>query len=582
MTAVDVKMGNAVVAQLETGYERDKICCFSLVQGDRTAIGTTLGYFFLFETRSGELIRVFESHADSVCAVAPSPDGRYLLTASADQTIRIWDPERGLPLLYLFFAGEDWIAWTPEGYYAASPGGERLMGWQVSNGPEQVGTFVPASQFHKSLYRPDVIKLLLSTGSVGRALEVLHERGKTVETVREVLPPVVVITNPDRSGVRLDIPELEIRAVAKAQPGQPVTALRLIVDGRPFEGEQGRKLVSKEQSAERQVRESWKLRLGAGKHRLTVIAESAVSNGRSDEIEVLYEEQRADPPRLYVLAIGVSKYPGPLRLRYAAADARAIESVLRARSGPLFGAIVTEVVIDEDATRGNIIGKLNWLRQTMRDQDVGLVFFSGHGAYRDNTFYMLSVDANVDDLESTTVGAAQLKNILATTKGTLVVLLDACHSGAQAAMLPPRVPIRRLGWSQPALPVWRPGAPDSLPTSFRLLGSQQEGDLLAKQLRPSTDELVRVLSNDEHGVITMSSSTGREVSVESAALKHGYFTHALAEGLSGQADYNKDGLVYLTELDAYLVNRVKELSNDQQHPVTAKPPSVKPFPLSKP
>ena len=228
--------------------------------------------------------------------MAPSPDGRFLLTASSDQTIRIWDPERGLPLLYLFFAGEDWIAWTPEGYYAASPGGEHLMGWQVSNGPGQVGTFVPASQFHKSLYRPDVIKLLLSTGSVGRALEVLHERGKTVETVRDVLPPVIVITNPDRSGVRLDIPELEIRAVAKAQPGQPVTALRLIVDGRPFEGEEGRKLVSKEQSAERQVRESWKLRLGAGKHRLTVIAESAVSNGQSDEIEVVYEEKPPNRP----------------------------------------------------------------------------------------------------------------------------------------------------------------------------------------------------------------------------------------------------------------------------------------------
>ncbi len=94
-----------------------------------------------------------------VWAVAPSPDGRFLLSASDDQTVRIWVPDRDEPLLSLFFAGDDWIAWTPEGYYAASPGGENLMGWQVSNGPEQVGTFVPASQFRKSLYRPDVIKL---------------------------------------------------------------------------------------------------------------------------------------------------------------------------------------------------------------------------------------------------------------------------------------------------------------------------------------------------------------------------------------------------------------------------------------
>jgi hypothetical protein len=80
----------------------------------------------------------------------------------------------------------------------------------------------------------------------------------------------------------------------------------------------------------------------------------------------------------------------------------------------------------------------------------------------------------------------------------------------------------------------------------------------------------------------MSSSTGNEVSVESATLKHGYFSQALIDGLSGQVDYNKDGVVYLTELDAYVVNRVKELSKDSQHPVTAKPPNVRPFALSRP
>ena len=78
----------------------------------------------------------------------------------------------------------------------------------------------------------------------------------------------------------------------------------------------------------------------------------------------------------------------------------------------------------------------------------------------------------------------------------------------------------------------------------------------------------------------MCSSTGREVSLGDPNLRHGFFTQALTEGLSGQADYNKDGLVYLTELDAYLYNRVKDLSNDRQHPLTAKPVSFVPFVLS--
>ncbi len=573
-TSIEVRKQDAVVAKIAPPYDHERIRSFSFVTGDRVAVGGDFG-LYLFDARTGANVREFRGHTGEVWAVAPSPDGRFLLSASDDQTLRIWDPDRDDPLLSLFFAGDDWIAWTPEGYYAASPGGENLMGWQVSNGPEQVGNFAAASQFHKSLYRPDVIKLALKTGSVALALERLNEAAKIV---KEVLPPLVAIASPDSNGARLDKPELEVRAVAKAEPGHPVTAFRLLLDGRPYDGDRGRKDVANDPAADRQKTASWQVRLDPGRHRLAVIAESAVSNGQSDEIEVLYEEQRAEPPRLYIVNVGVSKYPGPLQLRYAADDARAVESVFRANSGALFKSIDARPLVDQDATRRKIIKELNWLGQRMRDQDVGLFFFSGHGAVRDGRFYLLSVDAEVDDLESTAVTAAQLKSILATTKGKLVVLLDACHSGAQAAMLPPRVPIRRIEWSQAVIPAGRLRAPESLLTKFRLLGFQQEGE---KQLRPSTDELVRSLANDEHGVITMSSSTGSEVSVESAKLKHGYFTEALTEGLSGKADINNDGDVYLTELDAYLVNRVKDLSNDSQHPVTAKPPGVRPFPLSR-
>ena len=130
--------------------------------------------------------------------MASSPDGHCFLTCGVDQTLQIHVPERRLPLLTLFFADDQWIAWTPEGYYAASPGGERLMGWQVNNGLEQMATFYPAAQFRKSLYRPDVIKLLLQAGSLEKALEIADRaRGKASQRVEvgDVLPPQVRITS---------------------------------------------------------------------------------------------------------------------------------------------------------------------------------------------------------------------------------------------------------------------------------------------------------------------------------------------------------------------------------------------------
>ena len=214
----------------------------------------------------------------------------------------------------------------------------------------------------------------------------------------------------------------------------------------------------------------------------------------------------------------------------------------------------------------------------MRNQDVGLVFFSGHGAYRDNTFYMLSVDANVDDLESTTVPTAQFKHFLATTKGNLVVLLDACHSGAQAAMLPPRIPdsagrMVSTGHSRRASEIARVIAHE-VPTARLAAGRREATSTLDR--RADAQCFQHRSRSDHHDLLNRPRGLRQERGMEAWLLRA-----ALTEGLSGKADINNDGLVYLTELDAYLVNRVQDLSSNRQHPTTSKPPGVRPFVLSR-
>jgi len=80
----------------------------------------------------------------------------------------------------------------------------------------------------------------------------------------------------------------------------------------------------------------------------------------------------------------------------------------------------------------------------------------------------------------------------------------------------------------------------------------------------------------------MSSSAAREVSVESAALKRGYFTHALIEGLSGKAVSSRDGLVHVLKLQSYLQERVSALSNGQQNAENNTPPGFERLALSRP
>jgi len=81
--------------------------------------------------------------------------------------------------------------------------------------------------------------------------------------------------------------------------------------------------------------------------------------------------------------------------------------------------------------------------------------------------------------------------------------------------------------------------------------------------------------------VVLCSSTGRESSLEDNEHRRGAFTEALVEGLSGKAKLT-EGAVYLHNLDSYVTDRVKELTSGQQHPVSARPASIRSFPLAKP
>ena len=142
--------------------------CYSFFPGDRLVLGVGDDVWWC-DAPAGQLIRKLQGPASVIWDLAPSPDGRYLLGAFNDQTLRVWNPAKRLPLLSLFVAGADWIAWTEEGYYAASPAGEKLMGWEVNDGLDRLGAFHPAAEFHKAFYRPDIIQRILAEGSVEKA-----------------------------------------------------------------------------------------------------------------------------------------------------------------------------------------------------------------------------------------------------------------------------------------------------------------------------------------------------------------------------------------------------------------------------
>jgi WD40 repeat protein/serine/threonine protein kinase/DNA-binding XRE family transcriptional regulator len=94
----------------------------------------------LWDAASGTEIRTFSGHTDAVVSVVFSPDGKYVLTGSYDNTARLWDASTGK--LMRSFGGQipaDFVAFSPDGKYVLTGFTDPTL-WDVASGA-QLHTF---------------------------------------------------------------------------------------------------------------------------------------------------------------------------------------------------------------------------------------------------------------------------------------------------------------------------------------------------------------------------------------------------------------------------------------------------------
>lgn len=101
-----------------------------------------------------------------------------------------------------------------------------------------------------------------------------------------------------------------------------------------------------------------------------------------------------------------------------------------------------------------------------------------------------------------------------------------------------------------------------------------------RALLPDVSRFVETVASAENGVVVFSASTGRRFAIEDAIWGNGSFTKALLEGLAGCAEYLRDKVIIINELDIYLSERVTELTGGRQSLTTAKPPSTQGFQIA--
>jgi WD40 repeat protein len=516
----------------------------TLLPGNRAAFGSLLGPLYLLDTKTGKTVHRLSGHSNRVPDVAPSADGRYLLSAGEDQTLRIWDvvtPGKEALLLSLFVAGQDWIVWTPGGYYAATPGGEKLMGWEVKSGFGQLATFYPAERFRKQLYRPDIIKLVLEKGSVEEALKATGVRGADVE---QLLPPRATL-----EVVETKLPKVKVKATANtAAKGQPVRSLRLLVDGRSLPDGRG---VLDLKAGQEKAEAVWEVELPPGQHELKALARGPDTAGASEPVTVKIDppartQPDADKPLLYRVCIGVNDYDqDSLHLHAARQDAEAVFAALAkdcASKNNRFREAKGKALLDKGATRQAVLDALKDVRkQGARPGDLLVVFFAGHGVVQrekdekgelKDEFYLLTCEANTDKpLKGRSLSGQDLQDAFADMPCSVLLLMDACHSAAGV-----------------------------------------------KAFKPATDNLTRSLTDDQVAVTVLAAAMGHETAGEQP--KHGLFTQALLEALDADKGVPfdpDDHQMYVHHLYAHVFRKVRKDSAGQQNPFLNMPWTAPPL-----
>jgi len=507
---------------------------------DQVAFGDSFfGHLNLFDARTGNEVSRFSGSQAGINSIAPSPDGRFLLTTSdKGQLLKIWNGQLDKPLLTLFCHGSDWIIWTPEGYYAATPGGERIMGWVVDNGIDKMATHYPAERFRKQMYRPDVIKLLLAKGNLKDALATanadLKEPGVKVADgvidLNKLLPPQATLQLLDTK----DLPRVKVKARAVAAvKEQPVTALRLLVDGRPIAD--GAAYTNFEQGKDKAEAE-WNVTLPPGKHQLTVLARCPDSSSKSNTVEITV----ADPAKqntLHVLAVGVNDYEdSTLKLEFAAKDAQDIAANFpKCCKGELFHEVHSEALVNGKARKDVILSRLSALRKQAKPNDLVVIFFAGHGVKEKEKFYLLPVEAKTTDLAKTAISGDELRKSLGEFPCQVLLMLDACHSSAGL-----------------------------------------------KNFRPAVDDITRNLTDDDCGVAVLCAAMAHEKALEKEG--NGLFTRAIVDGLNrgdGVPFNTFDRMMYIHHLHSYVFDRVSHQSGGRQHPFLSLPWVVESFPVAR-
>ncbi|MEE2858326.1 MAG: caspase family protein [Candidatus Neomarinimicrobiota bacterium] len=234
-----------------------------------------------------------------------------------------------------------------------------------------------------------------------------------------------------------------------------------------------------------------------------------VENSKYAFVNEIYDES-------WALLIGINEYQNVPPLNYAVNDAVAVKDMLIESYGFKEENII--LIIDEEATKTNIIQGFSDILTNAKERDRVVVFYAGHGdTYKlpsgGDMGYLIPVDGDLDNLYVSSIPMKSVYDIADMSYAKhIMYLVDACYGG--------------------------------LTLNTRGLKKAITPEYLKRMTRERGRQVITAGGKDE------------EV-IEKPEWGHSAFTRNLLKGLGdGLADENSDGVITGDELGGFIKNRV--------------------------
>ncbi len=478
----------------------------------------------LWDYKKNMIIKRLSGHTDAVTSIQITSDGKRLVSCSADGMIKVWDLDDYSEIYSRVQVDRnEWIATSPGGYFDGSSKALNLVNYV--SGLESI----KVSSLFDKFYSPGLIDRI----NKGESFD---DRGEDLNRSLQNSPDIAFhLTNTAKRSVlvetdsiyqwKTDKLPLDISIDSK---GRNLQEVRIYNNG---------KLVIREvlnedivfRGGNKDMR-NFEIPLNDGQNEISAIV---VNEDRTESepahIFIRFDGEAAKTD-LYILTIGINQYKNPsYNLEYAVNDAKAFNKALSRKSDSLFSNIFEYPITNEKATKETIFSTLKEIQTNIGPEDVFVFYYAGHGVMgsdKDNNksdFFLVTHDivnlyGDYASLAEKAVSASELlENSIRVSAEKQLYIIDACHSG---------------------------GALES----FAVRGGARE-KALAQLARSS-------------GTFFLTASQDAQFANEVGSLKHGLFTYALLEVLSGEHGSAYDNKVTVNEIKSYVEDRVPELSEE--------------------